>query len=56
MRVQLIVDAFNIFNTVNFTSYNTVWGAYPGAPNSTFGTPTVADDPRIIQFGIRYTF
>jgi hypothetical protein len=56
--VQLIVDGFNIFNTVNFTSYNTVWGAaaYPDAPNASFGSPTVADDPRIIQFGVRYTF
>ncbi len=57
-RLQLIADAFNIFNTVNFTTYNTVWGAgaYPDAPNAAFGGPTLADDPRIIQFGIRYTF
>jgi hypothetical protein len=57
-KLQVIADAFNIFNTVNFTTYNTVWGAgaYPDAPNAAFGSPTLADDPRIIQFGIRYTF
>jgi hypothetical protein len=51
-------DAFNILNTTNFTNYNTVWGngAYPTTPNATFGRPTVADDPRIVQFGLRFTY
>ena len=56
--VQIIAEAFNLFNTVNFTNFNTVWGtgAYPDTPVATFGRSTQADDPRIIQFGIRYAF
>ena len=61
-RLQFIAEGFNIFNTTNFTNYNTVWGsgAYPGTPTATFGTPTIAgnnDVPaRVIQVGMRYTF
>jgi carboxypeptidase family protein/TonB-dependent receptor-like protein len=56
--MQVIAEAFNIFNTVNFTNFNMTWGAgaYPDSPVATFGRPTLADDPRIVQFGIRYTF
>lgn len=57
-QVQIVADAFNILNTTNFTGYNTVWGngAYPSTPNATFGRATSADDPRIVQFGLRFTF
>jgi hypothetical protein len=57
-QLQLIADVFNILNFVAYTGYNTVWGtgSYPDNPRSTFGTPTGAADPRIIQFGVRYTF
>jgi hypothetical protein len=57
-EIQFVADAFNVLNTTNFTNYNTVWGngAYPASPNATFGRPTVADDPRIVQFGLRFTY
>ena len=68
-KIQVIAEGFNIFNTTNFSNYNTVWGtgAYPSTPNATFGTPTasgaslggggIIDVPaRVIQFGIRYSF
>jgi len=60
--MQIIAEGFNIFNTTNFTNYNTVWGTgvYPSTPSASFGTPTIAgtnDVPaRVIQFGLRYTF
>jgi hypothetical protein len=61
-KLQFIAEAFDLFNTTNFTNYNAVWGTapYPASPNRTFGTPTVAgtnDVPaRVIQFGLRYSF
>ena len=67
--VQVIAEGFNIFNTTNFSNYNTVWGTgpYPSTPNASFGTPTasgaslggggIIDVPaRVIQFGLRYSF
>ncbi len=57
-EIQVLVDAFNVFNTVNFTGNNLTWGsgAYPGSPVSTFGQPTAAGAMRIVQLGIRYRF
>ena len=50
-NLQLIVEAFNLFNHVNPTGYN----GYLTAPN--FGQPTRtaagAFGPRQIQFGLR---
>jgi hypothetical protein len=57
-QLQLLVDGFNVLNTTNFTDYNTVWGSgsYPDHPRATFGRPTQAGDPRILQVGARYSF
>ncbi len=57
-EIQVMVDAFNIFNTVNFSSYNMTWGsgAYPSSPVSTFGQPTGAGAMRIVQLGARFRF
>src|SRR5262252_5391855 len=49
-QVQLRVEAFNIFNQERF-----------GQPNGTIGSPTFgqitsADDGRIVQLGLKYTF
>ncbi|MGC4081297.1 MAG: hypothetical protein QM736_04070 [Vicinamibacterales bacterium] len=49
-RLQLRVEIFNIWNQARF-----------GQPGSTIGTPTfgqivAADDGRIVQLGLRYTF
>jgi outer membrane receptor protein involved in Fe transport len=49
-RLQLRVEAFNAFNTVRFNQP----GNQIGSP--TFGQITSADDGRIIQLGIKYTF
>lgn len=49
VRVMLIIDAFNVFNWVNYDSQS-----YIGTPGSAlFGKPTAAGDPRQIQLGIR---
>jgi hypothetical protein len=57
-QLQFLVDGFNVLNTTNFTDYNTVWGSgsYPDHPRATFGRPTQAGDPRILQVGARYSF
>jgi hypothetical protein len=57
-EIQVMVDAFNIFNTVNLSSYNMTWGsgAYPSTPVSTFGQPTGAGAMRIVQLGARFRF
>jgi hypothetical protein len=57
-QLQFLVDGFNLLNTTNFTDFNTVWGtgSYPEHPLATFGRPTQAGDPRIVQVGVRYSF
>lgn len=50
MRLQLRAEAFNIFNTTNFTTVNT------NASQATFGTVTGARDPRTLQFGAKFYF
>lgn len=49
-QLQLRVEAFNIFNDIRF-----------GPPNGTIGSPTfgqitTADDGRIVQLGLKYSF
>jgi hypothetical protein len=49
-QVQLRIEAFNIFDSIRF-----------GQPGNTIGTPTfgaitTADDGRIVQLGIKYSF
>ncbi|MGI8467142.1 MAG: carboxypeptidase regulatory-like domain-containing protein [Pyrinomonadaceae bacterium] len=50
MDLQLRGDAFNIFNTTNFTTLATAAGT------STFGQVTGTRDPRTLQFGIKFLF
>jgi hypothetical protein len=54
-RVDLILDAFNVFNRTNFLIPNNVIGT-GAVPSPTFGRPTAAGDPRQIQVGVRWTF
>jgi hypothetical protein len=48
--LQLRVEAFNLFNRANFANPN---GTLTSA---LFGRITVAGEPRILQFGLRYVF
>jgi hypothetical protein len=54
-RVEVILDAFNVFNRVNILAVNNVFGT-GATPRASFGQPTLAGDPRQIQLGIRWTF
>jgi hypothetical protein len=49
--VEVRVEAFNLFNTFNWSSPAVNYGS-----SSTFGRITsMAGTPRILQFGLRYT-
>jgi hypothetical protein len=51
MNLQFRAEFFNLFNTVNFNN--------PGvtvATSATFGRITAAQDPRILQFGLKLVF
>jgi hypothetical protein len=48
-QLQLRVEAFNVFNQERF-------GQPGNMPGPTFGAITSADDGRIVQLGIKYTF
>ncbi len=58
MRVEGLVEAFNLTNRVNNLTRNTNFGAgaYPTNPVSTFNQITAVGDPRTIQFGVRANF
>ena len=49
-RIELHAQAFNALNWFQWMQPNTVRSA------ATFGQVTTADDPRLLQFGIRYAF
>lgn len=58
MRIEGLVEAFNLTNRVNNVTRNPTFGAgsYPTNPVSTFNTITAVGDPRTLQFGLRMTF
>lgn len=51
MRLQLRGEAFNLLNRTNFTTIGTV-----ASTPSTFGTVTGTRDPRVLQFGIKFSY
>jgi hypothetical protein len=57
-RIEGLVEVFNLTDHVNPITRNTTFGpgSYPSNPVASFNTVTAVGDPRIIQFGIRYTF
>ena len=56
MTVQILGEAFNIQNRVNYGSdINTTWGTAI-EPRSTLGAYQSADIPRQIQLGLKFTF
>ena len=48
--MQVRVEAFNVFNQERFGQPGNQLGA------ATFGVITPADDGRIVQLGLKYTF
>jgi hypothetical protein len=56
-RLDLMVEVFNLFNTVNFdvTSVDNALFV-EGGPNPRFGSYTATLSPREIQLGLRYAF
>jgi Carboxypeptidase regulatory-like domain/TonB dependent receptor len=58
VRIEGLVEAFNLTNRVNNVSVNANFGAgaYPTSPSSTFGQVTAVGDPRSVQFGLRFRF
>jgi hypothetical protein len=55
-RLQLTLEAFNVYNKENWQSLNTLYGPIAGSPNPVFGTPLSYYAPRQIQLGARYAF
>jgi Carboxypeptidase regulatory-like domain len=53
--LEVIAEAFNLFNRANMQLPNNVFGTDP-VPRTSFGQPLAAADPRQIQFGLRLNF
>ena len=51
VNLQFRAEFFNLFNTVNFNNPNTTVNTA-----ATFGRITAAQDPRIMQFGLKFLF
>jgi hypothetical protein len=58
VKLDGLVEAFNIGNRVNNLTRNNTWGpgAYPMSPVPAFNRITAVGDPRSLQFGVRLTF
>lgn len=61
MRLELMLDVFNLFNRVNVKDINTVWGGidYPNTPPPPqlgFGSARDVFNPRQVQFAARLKF
>jgi hypothetical protein len=54
-RLDVIAEAFNVFNRANYQIPNNTFGAGT-VPLPAFGRPTAAADPRQIQFGLRIVY
>ena len=55
-KVQLTVEAFNLYNKENWRTLNTLYGPDPNNPNPVFGTPLSYNAPRQVQLGARFSF
>ena len=58
VRLEGLVEVFNLTNRVNNLTRNTNFGAgaYPASPSSTFNQITAVGEPRSVQLGLRLTF
>jgi hypothetical protein len=56
--VDVIVEAFNLFNRTNFSDVNNIFGtgAYPTNPLPTYGQFQKAEPPRQIQLAVKINF
>lgn len=54
-HVEVMVEAFNLFNHVNVVNVNNTFGTGP-TPLPTFGQPVAAADGRQLQLGVRWSF
>lgn len=54
-RLELIVEVFNIANTVNVTNVNRVYG-FGATPNANFRIATAAENARQFQLALRWSF
>ena len=58
-RVQLIWEAFNLFNRDNINAVDTTYYSVTGTtltPGTTFGRPTLSAGERIMQLAVKWTF
>jgi hypothetical protein len=55
-KIGVFVEAFNVFNWVNYSSYLTIMNQKDKAGNLIFGTPNGAFAARQVQVGARVTF
>ncbi len=55
MSVQILGEAFNVQNRVNYSGLNTTWGT-ASAARSTFGIYQSAGNPRQVQLGMKFAF
>jgi hypothetical protein len=58
VRVEGLVEAFNVTNRMNALTRNATFGpgSYPASPVSTFNQVTAVGEPRTFQFGLRLIF
>ena len=58
VRLEGLVEVFNVTNRVNIVTRNTTFGAgaYPSNPLPAFNQTTAVGDPRTAQLGVRLTF
>ncbi len=58
LKLDGLVEAFNLTNRVNSVTRNNTWGpgAYPHNPVPAFNSVTAVGDPRTLQFGARLSF
>jgi hypothetical protein len=58
VRLDALVEAFNLTNRVNVVTVNSNFGtgAYPTNPSPTFGQVLAVGDPRAFQLGARLRF
>lgn len=55
LNLELLAEAFNLFNRANYSVPNNAFGT-AAAPLAAFGRPTAAFDPRQLQVGFRFNF